>query len=97
MATVRGGSSLSAPWLRTLRLLAAAILILTLLGPPGSRPASAATNTYYFHGPATAPFFDTNAPSGSVPQTQTSTPLANQDFAGNSLAAWWKGSVCGWR
>ena len=55
MATVRGGSSLSAPWLRTLRLLAAAILILTLLGPPGSRPASAATNTYYFHGPATAP------------------------------------------
>ncbi|HKP45212.1 MAG TPA: sialidase family protein, partial [Pyrinomonadaceae bacterium] len=34
--------------------------------------------------------FDQTAPAGTVPITQTSQPVANQDFVGNSLAAYWR-------
>jgi hypothetical protein len=69
--------------------------------PLGAAPALAAANTFYFHGtpadqankatpPGTATF-NTSPPTGTVPVTQTTSPLANRDFAGNPLAAYWSG------
>jgi hypothetical protein len=66
----------------------------------GATPALAAS-TYYFHGtpadqankatpPGTATF-NTTPPTGTVPVTQTTSPFANRDFAGNALAAYWSG------
>src|SRR5919109_5390793 len=82
-------------------LLAAAGLIAT--APVGV----AAANTYYFHGTAadqankgTTPgagtaTFNTTAPTGTIPATQTGSPLANGDVAGNPLAAYWTGPFSG--
>lgn len=80
---------------RRLRLLAAVIplLIPLLVAPP--KPAHAATNTYFFHGAAASPTFDTSAPTAAAPQTQTASPLANRDYAGDPLSAWWQGSFAG--
>ncbi len=41
------------------------------------------------------PTFNTTAPTGAVPITQTATPLANADFAANPLAAFWSGPYSG--
>src|SRR5205085_10947403 len=77
----------------------------------GSRPATPAhaaatdTGTYYFHGtaadqankanaPGTATF-DQTAPTSATPVTQQTTGAANQDFAGNPLAAYWSGPFSG--
>lgn len=71
------------------------VLVSLLTSVPAAR---AATNTYYFHGPgspAASASFDTTAPSGSAPQTQSASPLANKDYAGDSLAAYWIGSYSG--
>ncbi len=64
-------------------------------------PALAASTAFYFHGtpadqankatpPGTATF-NTTAPTGTAPVTQTTSPFANRDFAGNALAAYWSG------
>src|SRR6267142_5948392 len=87
----------------------ASLLALTsiVLAAPVTSPVRAAANTYYFHGvPAdqankgTTPgagsaYFNTTAPSGVVPITQTSSPQANRDLAGNPLAAYWNGPFSG--
>jgi hypothetical protein len=68
--------------------------------------AQAAPPRMYFHGSQTDPAgnaaftggtatFDANAPTGAAPVTQTGTPLANNDFAGNFLAAFWSGPYTG--
>jgi len=86
---------------------AAAILFFALLPGNFSQTARAATgSTYYFHGQAadqankaTTPggtaTFDTNGPTGTTPVVQTASPLANQDFAGDPLSAFWSGPFVG--
>lgn len=90
------------------RLFVFAILCLPFAA--WASPALAAT-TYYFHGTAadqanknlifTDPsfrgtaFFDQNAPTELVPDTQTTSPFANDDFVGNPLAAYWRGAFSG--
>src|SRR5207253_8406182 len=44
--------------------------------------------------PGTATF-DQTAPTGGTPVTQQTTGVANQDFAGNFLAAYWNGPFSG--
>ncbi len=41
------------------------------------------------------PTFNTTVPTGAAPITQTATPLANSDFVGNPLAAFWSGAYSG--
>ncbi|HJQ38198.1 MAG TPA: hypothetical protein VKB93_13765 [Thermoanaerobaculia bacterium] len=41
------------------------------------------------------PTFNTTTPTGAAPITQTATPLANSDFVGNPLAAFWSGPYSG--
>src|SRR2546421_4486845 len=73
------------------------------LTAPVASSVGAAANTYFFHGgpgdqaskgttPGTGTAtFNMTPPSGAVPVTQTSSPQANRDLAGNPLAAYWKG------
>jgi len=74
-------------------------------------PVTAATGIYYFHGQPTdqadkaaalvddtavaGPTFNQTPPTGLVPVTQTTTPVANQDFVGNPLTAYWHGAFSG--
>jgi hypothetical protein len=78
-----------------------ATMSLAARAPVNALPALASSTTYYFHGtaadqankanpPGTATF-NTTAPTGTVPVTQTASPFANRDFAGNPLAAYWYG------
>lgn len=77
-------------------------------GPGFGPPAVLAAEppTFWFHGeaadeansaftfdgrPGTA-VFDETAPVELVPDTQTTTPVANQDFRGNFLTAFWRGA-----
>lgn len=63
---------------------------------------AAAAGTYWFHGTPTDQAdkangianatFDQSAPAGAVPDTQTTTGVANQDFVGNLLTAYWHGA-----
>ncbi len=85
---------LGSPLRGLLRLIAAFVLLTPLLLVPAT-PAHASSNTYFFHGAAGSASFDTNAPSGASSQTQTASPLANRDYAGDPLAAWWQGSYSG--
>jgi hypothetical protein len=86
-------------------LLAASALLgaipMVTSAPLAAAPALAASTAFYFHGtpadqankatpPGTATF-NTTAPTGTAPVTQTSSPFANRDFAGNALAAYWSG------
>src|SRR4029077_17872560 len=92
----------SAAMLAASGLLAAASTVAT--APLTSR-AVAATATYYFHGtaadqankttpPGTATF-NTSAPTGTTPVTQTTSPFANRALPGNALAAYWSGAFSG--
>jgi hypothetical protein len=92
----------SAAMLAASGLLAAAS---TLATAPLTSRAVASAATYYFHGtaadqankaapPGTATF-DTNAPIGATPVTQTTSPFANRDVPGNALAAYWSGPFSG--
>jgi len=92
---------------RLTTLAATLALLAGLLPSAGIIPALAADSpTFWFHGeaadeansllffdgkPGTA-VFDTNPPTELVPDTQTSTPVANQDFIGNFLTAYWRGA-----
>lgn len=69
-------------------------------------PASAgAVSTYYFHGTAAdqanklagtpTATWNTSAPAGAVPVTQSTTGVANADFAGNPLGAFWSAPFTG--
>jgi uncharacterized repeat protein (TIGR01451 family) len=93
-------------WL-SLSMVLAATLAATLAGSyaVGSRATTTATGTYYFHGqaadqankvnaPGTATF-DQTAPTSATPVTQQTTGVANQDFAGNPLTAYWSGPFSG--
>src|SRR5260370_38953644 len=62
-------------------------------------PALAASTAFYFHGtpadqankatpPGTATF-NTTAPTGTAPVTQSTNPVANHGIAGCALAAYW--------
>jgi hypothetical protein len=91
--------------------LFALLLGLLALGQATGRVApvaaqAAATSAFYFHGtpqdqankstvPGGTATFDANAPTGTVPITQTTSPLANEDFVGNQLAAYWSGPYTG--
>jgi len=62
---------------------------------------AAAAGTYWFHGQPTDQAdkangvanatFDQTAPTGAAPVVQTTTGVANQDFVGNPLTAYWHG------
>src|SRR5712691_1234163 len=86
------------------------LLLVLTLGPSrfGSAPAGAvvASTTYYFHGtqldqanksttPGGTATFNPTAPTAAVPVTQTTSPLANRDFVGNPLSAFWHGPFSG--
>jgi hypothetical protein len=88
----------------TLALLVTAVAF----APPA---VAITTGVYYFHGHATdqvdkqaaladdtaiaGATFDLTAPSGLAPVTQLTTALANQDFVGNPLTAYWHGPFTG--
>ena len=87
---------------RLVALVSASVLIASIVAAPRDAiSVQAATNTYFFHGTAadqankTSPpgtaTFNTVAPTGTTPVTQTTSPFANRDFAGNALAAFWSG------
>src|SRR3954453_7595273 len=91
-------------------LLCLTLLGLLAIGQASGRVSSvadaASAPTFYFHGTAadqankaTVPgrraTFDPSARTGSVPVTQTTTPLANRDFVGNQLSAYWSGPFSG--
>lgn len=92
---------------RRLPSLAVMLALLVNLGPAGiAGPVRAADSpTFWFHGeiedeansaftfggrPGTA-VFDETSPTDVVPVTQSTTPVANQDFVGNFLTAYWRG------
>ena len=50
---------------------------------------------YFFHGQKPNPTFDQDAPTGTVPQTQNASGLANGDAPRNPLAAYWEGDFSG--
>src|SRR3954454_17278278 len=91
-------------------LLFAILLSLLALGQ-SARVSSisaeaAAAPAFYFHGtpqdhankstiPGGTATFDANPPTGTVPDTQTTSPFANEDFVGNQLAAYWSGPFSG--
>jgi hypothetical protein len=80
--------------------VAFALALSTLALTPPVRVAAAA-GTYWFHGQPTDQAdkaagvanatFSTTAPTGAAPVAQTTTGLANQDFAANPLTAYWHG------
>ena len=88
----------------TLALLVTAVAF----APPA---VAITTGVYYFHGHATdqadkqaaladdtaiaGATFDLTAPTGLAPVTQLTTGLANQDFVGNPLTAYWHGPFTG--
>ena len=88
-----------------------ALLLSFVLVAPLSRPATAATGTYWFHGKATdqvdkqaaltnsnaisSATFNQTPPMGVTPVTQTTTGLANEDFVGNPLTLYWHGPFTG--
>ena len=92
-------------------LLVLTLLSFLALGQAPSRVAPVAADAasppaFYFHGTpadqankATVPggtaTFDGNPPTGTVPITQTTSPLANEDFVGNALSAYWSGPFTG--
>src|SRR3954470_16320740 len=91
-------------------LLCLTLLGLLAIGQASGRVSSvadaASAPTFYFHGTAadqankaTVPggtaTFAPSAPTGSVPVSQTTTPLANRDFVGNQLSAYWSGPFSG--
>jgi len=86
----------------------AAVALLAGLAPAGmpGHVQAADSPTFWFHGeaadeansalvfdgrPGTA-VFDQNAPTELAPDSQTTTPVANQDFVGNFLTAYWRGA-----
>lgn len=91
---------------RWIGLAATMALLVGLLPSAASAALGADSPTFWFHGeaadeansvftfdgrPGTA-VFDTNPPTELVPDTQTTTPVANQDFIGNFLTAYWRGA-----
>ena len=88
-----------------LRLCPLLVLSLLVLGPSQvgrlAAPARAASSTtFYFHGTPQdqangTGTFNQTAPTVTVPVTQTTSPFANRDFVGNSLAAFWSGPFSG--
>jgi hypothetical protein len=67
---------------------------------------AASSPSFYFHGtpqdqanksttPGGTATFDGSPPTGTAPITQTASPLANSDFVGNQLAAYWSGPFSG--
>jgi len=85
-------------------LLVGAFVAATFMGLAGPVPA-AATSAFYFHGTAAdqankiagspTATFSSGPTTGSTPVTQTTSPAANRDFAGNPLAAYWTGAFTG--
>jgi hypothetical protein len=89
----------------------AILLAVLALGQASSRMSPVAAEAasppaFYFHGtpqdqankatiPGGTATFDGNPPTGTVPITQTTSPLANEDFVGNQLAAYWSGPFTG--
>ena len=81
--------------------VAFALSLSTVALMPPARVAAAA-GTYWFHGQPTDQAdkangvanatFSTTAPTGVAPVVQTTTGVANQDFAGNPLTAYWHGA-----
>lgn len=80
------------------------VLVCSLALTPTSVLASSAI--YYFKGDPTdqtnkvvndvgTATFDTTAPTGTVPITQTGSAFANDDFVGNGLAFYWSGPFSG--
>jgi hypothetical protein len=91
-------------------LLSAILLGLLALGQSGRvsplAAEAASPPAFYFHGtpqdqankstiPGGTATFDANPPTGTVPVEQTTSPLANEDFVGNQLAAYWSGPFSG--
>jgi len=88
-----------------------ALLLSFVLVAPLSRPATAATGTFWFHGKSTdqvdkqaaltnsnaisSATFNQTPPMGVTPVTQTTTGLANEDFVGNPLTLYWHGPFTG--
>jgi len=93
------------------RPLAIAIIVVLVLALLPAARARAATGTFYFHGKDTdqvdkqqaltsdtaiaAATFNTSAPTRTVPITQTTTGIANEDFVGNPLTLYWHGPFSG--
>src|SRR5205807_6028188 len=85
-------------------LLVGALVAATFMGLAGPVPA-AATSAFYFHGTAAdqankiagspTATFSSGPTTGSTPVTQTTSPAANREFAGNPLAAYWTGAFTG--
>ena len=81
--------------------VAFALSLSTVALMPPARVAAAA-GTYWFHGQPTDQAdkangvanatFSTTAPTGVAPVVQTTTGVANQDFAANPLTAYWHGA-----
>lgn len=86
--------------------LAATLVLLTAMLPSAPPALAVDSPTFWFHGeaadeansaltfdgrPGTA-VFDTSPPTELVPDSQTTTPVANQDFIGNFLTAYWRGA-----
>jgi hypothetical protein len=81
--------------------VALALSLSTVALMPPARVAAAA-GTYWFHGQPTDQAdkangvanatFSTTAPTGLTPVIQTTTGVANQDFAANPLTAYWHGA-----
>jgi septal ring-binding cell division protein DamX len=81
--------------------VAFALSLSTVALMPPARVAAAA-GTYWFHGQPTDQAdkangvanatFSTTAPTGLAPVVQTTTGVANQDFAANPLTAYWHGA-----
>ncbi|TMC42461.1 MAG: hypothetical protein E6J23_11135, partial [Chloroflexi bacterium] len=97
---------------RAVTYFAVSALVLSFaLASPLSRPATAATGTYWFHGNSTdqvdkqaaltsdtaisGATFNQTAPTGLTPVTQTTTGIANEDFVGNPLTLYWHGPFTG--
>src|SRR5438477_5685012 len=97
---------------RVVTYFAMSVLLLTFVSvAPLSRPATATTGTYWFHGKPTdqvdkqaalvddtaisGATFDQNPPTGATPVTQTTTGLANEDYVGNPLTLYWHGPFTG--
>jgi hypothetical protein len=89
-----------------LTVLLGGLLALSSSSGRVSGAEAASPPSFYFHGTpqdqankATTPggtaTFDANAPTGTVPVTQTMTPFANADFVGNPLAVYWSGPFSG--
>ena len=92
---------------RALSVVVTASLILSYFSTSPARAAS----TYYFHGQPTdqvdkqaaltdssavaSATFDQTAPTNTTPITQTTTGIANEDFVGNPLTAYWHGHFSG--